>query len=58
MNHEEKDLQAFVSDYERDFGVVVPPEDADRILTLYDELCFLFDKYSPEEGFSPWFYFG
>jgi len=32
MTHEATELQAFVKDYERDFGVEMPDEDADRIL--------------------------
>jgi hypothetical protein len=31
MIHEDKDVQDFVSDYERDFGVQMRVENADRI---------------------------
>ena len=56
MNHQETELSSFVKDYERDFGVLMPIEDADRILTLYDEMSFLFEKHSPGEGFPAWFF--
>jgi hypothetical protein len=56
MPHEDKEIQDFVRDYERDFGVEMPKEDADRILTLYDEMSFLFEKHSPGEGFPAWFF--
>lgn len=55
MKHETQDLQAFVVDCEKDFGVRMPEHDADRILTLYDELCSLFEKHSGE-GIPPWFF--
>jgi hypothetical protein len=57
MNDEKQGVEAFVTDYERDFGVRMPPKDAQRILTLYDEICDLFEKHSPPKGLiPPWFF--
>jgi hypothetical protein len=53
MNHEEQGVETFVHDYERDFGVRISRKDAERMLTLYDEIFTLFDKYSPGEGAMP-----
>ena len=44
--HEVEDL---IHCYERDFGVHLSFEDADRMLVLFDELSELFYKYDPEE---------
>jgi hypothetical protein len=44
------ELEEAIRCYERDFGIRLSFEDADRILTLFDELCDLFQKYESEEG--------
>jgi hypothetical protein len=44
------ELEEVIRCYERDFGIRLSFEDADRMLTLFDELCDLFQKYEGDEG--------
>ena len=44
------EVEALMDDYERDFGVRVSFEDADRMLTLYDELADLLCRYMEEDN--------
>jgi hypothetical protein len=44
------ELEQVITCYERDFGIRLSFEDADRMLTLFDELCDLFQKYESEDG--------
>jgi hypothetical protein len=41
-----QDVHELMSDFERDFGIPLPFEDASRMLVLYEELCEFFAKYS------------
>ena len=42
----EQEVQAFIRDYEQDFGVTIPHVEAHRILVLYEELCEFFERYN------------
>jgi hypothetical protein len=47
------EIQALACDFEEDFGVTLPLDDARRMLVLYDELCLLFEHYSDEIPLAP-----
>jgi hypothetical protein len=44
----EQEVQSLIRDFEQDFGVMLPLEDARRILVLYEELCELFERHGGE----------
>lgn len=46
----DQDVFDLIADYKRDFGPTLPFEDAHRLLTLYDEICALFEKHLTSEG--------
>jgi hypothetical protein len=48
-----EDVQAFIDDFARDFCVAMLREDAERILTLYEELYALFEQYSEGDPIPP-----
>jgi hypothetical protein len=50
------EVGALMRDFEQDFGVRLPFEDAQRILILYEELCELFDRYGGEGSGLPYPY--
>ena len=41
----EEEVQSLINDYEQDFGVRIPFEDARQMLVLYEGLCELFERY-------------
>jgi hypothetical protein len=51
-----EDIEELIRDYKEDFGVTLPVEDAERILTLYNELCFHFGKHAKEVSMQPYFF--
>ena len=44
----EEEVRSLINDYEEDFGVRIPFEDARRMLVLYGELAEIFEKYRSE----------
>lgn len=45
-----QEVQDLIEDYERDFGVRMPFEDARKMLVFYDGLCALFEKHGGYAG--------
>jgi len=45
-----REVRDLIDDFAQDFGVTLALEDAERILTLYGELCVLFEQYSNDDG--------
>ena len=45
----DEDVFTLISDYHRDFGTLIPYEDARRLLVLYDEISELFERYNIED---------
>jgi hypothetical protein len=45
-----EEVQSLINDYEEDFGVKIPFEDARRMLVLYGELSEIFEKYRSESS--------
>lgn len=49
MDLTDEAVYELMADFERDFGVHLPFDDASRLLILYDEICMLFEKHLPAE---------
>jgi hypothetical protein len=43
------ELEDIVCAYEREFGIRMSFEDADRMLTLFTELCDIFQNYDDDD---------
>lgn len=48
MPPSDEEVFRLMADYKRDFGVLMPFEDARRLLMLHDELCDILQRYSLE----------
>ena len=48
-----QEVHDLIEDFAQDFGVILPFEDAERMLILHEELCVLFEKYSDETPIPP-----
>jgi hypothetical protein len=43
-------VQDFIEDYEDEYGVTVPQDDAFLMLSLFDSLCVLLERYEGDDG--------
>ncbi len=51
MRYPNKDeVRSLIEDYQHDFGVKLPFEEARRMLVLYEELHEIFERYGGDEG--------
>ncbi len=46
----EEVVQDFIDDYAEEYGVVLPYPEALRMLSLFDSLCGLMEKYEGDDG--------
>lgn len=48
MDPSDDDVFRLMADYKRDFGVLLPFDDARRLLILHEEICDILQRYSLE----------
>ena len=46
----EEVIQDFIDDYQEEYNITLPFDDALRMLSLFDGLCALLEKYEGDDG--------